>query len=140
MGRALAVDLGTRRVGLALSDPLRLVASPFRTLPFVSLARLADGLAALCREKAVELVVVGLPVREDGTEGEGAARARKLIEMLHSRGVRAQAWDESWSSRDAEQILARAGETRRSAGGKVDAVAASLILRDYFDSQPADPA
>jgi putative Holliday junction resolvase len=140
MGRALAVDLGTSRVGLALSDPLRLVASPFRTVPLASLTKLADSLALLCREKGVDVVVVGLPVREDGTEGEGAARSRKLIEMLCGRGVRALAWDESWSSRDAEEILRNAGETRRSAGGKVDAVAASLILRDYFDSAPAEPA
>jgi putative Holliday junction resolvase len=140
VGRALAVDLGTRRVGLALSDPLRLIASPFKTIPFVSLTRLADSLSLLCRENAVDLVVVGLPVREDGTEGAGAERSRKLVEMLRGRGVRAVAWDESWSSRDAEEILRGAGETRRSAGGKVDAVAASLVLREFLDSGPADPA
>ncbi len=140
MGRALAVDLGSRRVGLALSDPLRLIASPFQTIPFASLTRLADRLALLCGEKAVDVVVVGLPVREDGTEGAGAERSRKLIQMLTARGVRALAWDESWSSRDAEEILRSAGETRRSAGDRVDAVAASLVLREFLDSAPADPA
>ncbi len=139
MGRTLAVDLGTRRVGLALSDPLGLAASPLETITFVSLTHLAERLAEMCREREVRVVVVGLPVREDGSEGEGCARSRKLIEMLAARGVPAIPWDESWTSREAEAILRSAGETVRRTTGKVDAVAASLILRDYLDATAAGP-
>jgi putative Holliday junction resolvase len=140
LGRTLAVDLGTRRAGLALSDALGIAASPLETLPVVSLTRLAERLADVCREKGVEIVVVGLPVREDGREGEGCARSRKLIEMLAQRNVTAVPWDESWSSRDAEEILRRTGQTIRRAEGRVDAMAASLILRDYLDAAAAGPA
>jgi putative Holliday junction resolvase len=134
LGRTLAVDLGTRRVGLALSDPLRMIASPLGTVPFRSMTSLTDRLTELCRERDVELVVVGLPVKEDGSEGEGCVRARVLAEMVGERGIRSELWDESWSSRDAEALLRSMGKTRKSAVGRIDAIAASLILKDYLDS------
>ncbi len=135
MGRTLAVDLGTRRVGLALTDPLGMIASPFATIPFTSLDRLTAKLIDLCREKEVDLVVVGYPVRDDGREGEGCERSRLLCQRLAARGSACTLWDESWSSRRAEEILAAVGKTRRTAKEKVDAIAASLFLRDYLDSK-----
>ncbi len=135
-GRLLAVDLGTRRVGLAMSDPLGMIASPFETIPFVSMRSLADRLAALCAEKGVVRVVVGFPVRDDGREGEGCERSRILVERLAARGLSCVLWDESWSSRQAEEILREAGKTRRTAREKVDAIAASLFLGDYMREHP----
>lgn len=139
MGRVLAVDLGTRRVGLALSDALGIIASPLETVPFVSLTKLADRIAGMCAERQIERVIVGLPVREDGSEGEGCARSRRLLEMLAERGIAAEAWDESWSSRDAEESLRSAGRGRKSSLGRVDSIAASLFLRDYLDSTGPSP-
>ncbi len=131
-GRVLGVDLGTRRVGLALTDPLRIVSSPLETVPMTGMRALVDRILRLCAERGVGLVVIGLPVSADGTAGPGCARARRLAEMLHAAGTATALQNESWSSRDAEAALRETGRTRRSSRERVDAVAASLILRDYL--------
>jgi len=134
MARILAVDLGTRRVGLAVTDPLAMLASPYDTIDFRTMPALVDRIVGLCREKEVQCVVVGLPVREDGREGEGCVRARLLCSRLRDRGCESVLWDETWTSRDAEAVLREAGKTRKTAKGKVDAIAASLILKDYLET------
>jgi putative Holliday junction resolvase len=132
VGRILAVDLGSTRVGLALTDPLGMIASPLDTVPFHSMSSLVDRVAALCKEKAVDRVVVGLPMREDGSEGAGCRNARYFSSVLESRGITCVLWDESWSSRDAESVVKAYGKTRKTAKEKVDAIAAALFLRDYL--------
>jgi putative holliday junction resolvase len=132
-GRILGVDLGTRRVGLALTDSLQVISSPYATLPMSSEGALVERLQQICREQDVRTVVIGLPTSADGTEGPGCARSRRLAGLLESSGIRAELQDESWSSRDAEKILREVGKTRRAAKEKIDAVAASLILRDYLE-------
>jgi putative Holliday junction resolvase len=126
------VDLGTRRVGLALSDPQRIISSPHRTIPFSSEKLIVKSLLEICAERSVTLVVIGLPVSADGTEGPGCARARRIAENLQSGGLRVQLQDESWSSRDAEDIVRETGKNRRKSKEKVDAIAASLILSEYL--------
>ena len=133
MGRVLGVDLGTRRVGLALSDPGRMISSPLETLPMGSENALVSRLIQLCREKEVTTVVIGLPVSADGSEGPGCARSRRVAAKLADAGVPSELVDESWSSRDAEQVVREMGKSRRTAKKKVDAIAASLILRDYLE-------
>jgi putative Holliday junction resolvase len=135
-GRVLGVDLGARRVGLALSDPLRMVSSPLATVPMTSESALARTLADLCREHQVGTVVLGLPLSADGSEGPGCARARRIAARLQSLDIPTELQDESWSSRDAEDVLRETGKTRRGAREKVDAIAASLILRDYLSRDP----
>jgi putative holliday junction resolvase len=132
-GRVLGVDLGSRRVGLALSDPLGLISSPLQTIPMTTEPDLVSKLVALCRERAVSAVVVGLPVSADGTEGPGCARARRIAASLERAGLPAHLVDESWSSRDAEEALRETGKNRRNAKEKVDAMAASLILREFLE-------
>ena len=84
-----------------------------------------------------ELVVIGLPLQADGSEGEGCARARRVQAKLASRGVSAVLHDESWTSRDAESALRETGKSAGAARKKVDQVAASLILQDYLrESSP----
>ncbi len=134
MGRVLGVDLGTRRVGLALSDPGRTFGSPFATLSFSSEAKLVEEIARLCAEQAVELVVIGMPFQADGTEGEGCARARRVRDKLEARRLRTVLQDEAWTSRDAEATLRQSGKTRRNSREAVDRIAAALILKDYLES------
>jgi putative Holliday junction resolvase len=133
VGRVLGVDLGERRVGLALTDPGRAFASPLDTIPFVSERKTAERLAALCREHGADLVVVGLPLRDDGTEGENCARSRRIVARLVALGVAAEPWDESWSTRDAADALRGAGGGRTSTRRKIDRVAAALVLRDWLE-------
>jgi len=132
VGRVLAGDLGTRRVGLALTDPLKLIASPYGTLRFTGEERLAQELQALAAEKGVERVVVGLPIREDGSEGEGCRKSRSLAQRLEAAGLAVSLWDERYSSCQAESSLREMGFDRRRAVHRVDPVAAAIILQDFL--------
>jgi putative Holliday junction resolvase len=134
VGRILAVDPGSRRVGLAMTDPLQMIASPLRVIDFSGERRLAEQLLALIREQAVERVVVGLPIREDGSEGEGCKRSRNLARRLERGGVKVVLWDERYSSREAENALKEMGLNRKRAIGRIDPVAAAIILQDYLRS------
>jgi len=142
MGRILAVDPGTRRVGLAITDPLQLIASPLRSISFNSADRLVKDLLALIKAREVERVVVGLPIREDGTEGEGCQRARSLAGRLREAGVQVTLWDERYSSREAQNTLREMGFNRKQSIGRIDQVAAAIILEDYLRSASSskDPA
>jgi putative Holliday junction resolvase len=139
VSRALGVDLGARRVGLAISDPGRMISSPLETLAMESESALVSRLVRLCREKEVTTVVIGLPLSADGSEGPGCARARRIAGKMAEAGIAAELVDESWSSRDAEQVLKEMGRSRRTAKEKVDAIAASLILRDYLEGASRSP-
>jgi putative pre-16S rRNA nuclease len=132
VGRILGVDLGARRVGLALSDPLRTFGSPLATIPFISEKSLGEKISRLCAERDVDLVVIGMPYEADGTEGKGCARARRIAHILEALGLATALQDETMTSRDAESALREAGGHRRTAREAVDKIAASLILRDYL--------
>jgi putative Holliday junction resolvase len=94
---------------------------------------LVHRLVRLCREREVTTVVIGMPLSADGSEGPGCARARRIALKMAGAGIPAELVDESWSSRDAEQVVREMGKSRRTAKEKVDAIAASLILRDYLE-------
>jgi putative Holliday junction resolvase len=128
----MGVDLGARRVGLALSDPLRMISSPHATIPMSSEQALVESLRGLCAERSVSLVVIGLPLSANGREGPGCARARRIAHALQAGGVEVKLQDERWSSRDAEEILRETGKRRQTSKEKVDAIAASLILSEYL--------
>lgn len=131
-GRVLAVDPGTVRVGLAVSDPLGITAQPLEVVPAVeAVARIA----AICGELGVEEVIVGLPVTEQGEEGESARMARELVQELEeATGLPVTAIDERYTSRMAESTMVEAGVRRRRRRGSVDKVAAAVLLRGYLDA------
>jgi putative Holliday junction resolvase len=132
-GRVLALDLGSKRVGLAVSDELRL---SVRTLPFLPRTpwkRLLRSVAELCESFDVRLLVVGLPLRLDGSEGEAAAETRRVarnLELSLRLPVRLQ--DERLTSRDAEDSLRRGGFEGARVKERVDGEAASIILKDFL--------
>jgi putative Holliday junction resolvase len=90
-------------------------------------------LLRICAAREVDLVVIGMPVSADGAEGPGCERARRIRRNLDEAGVRVELQDEAWTSRGAEAILRAVGKKREKAKAKIDAVAASLILRDHLD-------
>ena len=124
--------MGSKRIGLAITDPLRMIASPFKTLHFRSEKQLVADLLVVIEANAVETVVIGLPLHEDGRESEGSTRSRTFAAKLNSRGVDTVLWDERYTSRDAEESLRRCGLDRRRALSKIDSIAASYILEDYL--------
>jgi putative Holliday junction resolvase len=133
MGRVLGVDLGARRVGLALSDPMRMISSPLMAIAMWSESSLVTDLVTLCRERQVDLAVIGLPLSADGSEGEGCRRARRVAQKLAEAGIPTALQDERWTSRDAEAALRETGSSRRADRDRLDAMAASLILREYLE-------
>ena len=132
----MAIDWGRRRVGVAISDPTATVARPLPTLDGSSPKRLVGELAATASREEAETIVVGLPMNMDGTEGESAIAARSmaasLVEKLPS--VKLVFVDERLSSREAREILIEHGERARKKSGRVDQVAAALLLQIYLDS------
>jgi len=133
-GRTLAVDLGTRRIGLAVSDPLGITA---QGLP--SLERRRDvgaQVLEVCREWGVGSVVVGLPLNMNGTKGPAAVAAEAFAAVMAARsGLPVVVWDERLSSASAEKVLIEAGVGRdkRRKRGLVDRGAATIFLQTYLD-------
>ena len=132
MSRILGVDYGTKRVGLALSDGLGLIASP---LTVVDRSQAVSEVARLAQENDVGTIVIGLPTGLGGAEGSAAADARKLgDELALATGVEVVFHDERFTSRMAESVLLESGMKRRERRKTVDKVAAAIILQDYLDS------
>ena len=132
MSRILAIDLGAKRIGLAMTDPLAMIASPYKTLHYRSDKHLISEILAIVEANAVETVVIGLPLNEDSTESEGSTRSRSFAAKLNRKGLDTVLWDERYTSRDAEESLRRCGLDRRKSLAKIDSIAASYILEDYL--------
>jgi putative Holliday junction resolvase len=134
----LGIDAGERRVGLALSDESRLLATPVVVLDRRSgLAGVLAAIAALTAREQVRQVVVGLPLNADGSAGPQAQRAERFAGLVEqATGLPVQMWDERLSTHAAEAVLRAQGRnTRRArARGQIDAVAAAVILQDYLDA------
>ncbi len=137
-GRILALDVGEKRIGVALSDPLRILARPLMVLGRTSKEADFAAIGELVVEHQVALVICGYPLSLDGTEGPQGQRVRRYAEGLaESLPVPVRLWDESYSTVEAVQVMdvtqkrSSARERRRW----VDAVAAAVILQSYLDSQ-----
>jgi putative Holliday junction resolvase len=129
----LGIDLGTRRIGIALSDATGTLASPFAVLE--RSPDLAHRIAAIVQEEEVAVVVVGLPRSMDGRERAGAQRARREAEQLAAVvGVPLELHDERLSTVSAHAGLAASGRRSRERRGMVDAAAAAVILQSWLDS------
>jgi putative holliday junction resolvase len=138
-GRILALDLGEKRIGVALSDETRLVARSFTVIARTS--RLADfeKIGRIVDEQAVTLIVVGLPLHLDGREGQKAAWARDYAAALagHLR-IPVELWDEALTTVAAQESMRQRGQSRKKQREWVDAVAAAFILQNYLDAQKND--
>jgi len=133
--RILAIDYGTKRIGLAISDPTGTFASALCTLPAGSWDNMAKDVAARCLEKEVERIIIGFPRRTDGKEGEMAGSIRQFAEKLKEKcGVEVELWDERFTTAAAERVLIEANVRRRDRKEARDRVAAQMILQSYLDS------
>jgi putative Holliday junction resolvase len=138
--RLLALDVGERRVGVAISDSTGTLARPLQALMRGSLEEDVAAVVALVAEHGVDLVVMGQPLSLDGTEGPQARQIARYAEELAARlPVQVILWDESLSTVAAEEILRQSrGEKKRRrarASGELDAIAAAVILQSYLDSR-----
>ncbi len=136
MARLLALDVGERRIGVAVSDPTGTLARPLTVI--VRTSRQADfqAIARLIEEYVAELVIVGLPLSLDGSEGPQARQTRRYAERLAQRvAIPIELWDERYSSATAAAILREKGQRRRRVRDELDATAAAIILQSYLDAQ-----
>jgi len=137
--RVLGVDVGERRVGLAISDRSRTLARPLTTLTIENardaVDRVANTIAALrAEDDGLDMVVVGLPVKLDGSASVATARTVEFIEALRVRvPIVILTEDERLTSHEAESRLAIRERDWRKRKEKLDAVAAAIILQDYLD-------
>ena len=132
--RWMGLDVGERRIGVALSDPGGLIAQPHATLRVHRQDVPIEELERLLAEHDVEAIVVGLPKRLDGSKGPAALAAERFAEELRSAlGIEVVLWDERLSSVEADRRLIEAGVGRRRRRTATDRVAAAIILQSYLD-------
>jgi putative Holliday junction resolvase len=139
--RILALDVGERRVGVAVSDKAGLIAAPQAVVHRGSKAEDYAHFARLVREQEVETLVVGHPLNADGSAGPQAQRieryAAALMEAFKAEGLEVPVilWDEYGSTRQAQETMIASGRKARQRRARLDAVAAAVILQDYLDAQ-----
>jgi putative holliday junction resolvase len=134
--RVLAVDPGSKRVGVAVSDPSGTIAQAVATVPAEPQGTLAQRLARIAHEREAGRIVVGLPRRMDGSEGPEAKSARALAEELrHAAKLPVELVDERLTTAQAERAMIDAGSRRARRRESIDQVAATLLLQSHLDSK-----
>jgi len=135
MPRTLGVDYGERRVGLAVSDELGMLALPLDILPVQSSKQVIRDVLRLCQEKQVSVIVVGLPLNMNGSRGPAVEAVERFVQELRRQGdLPVEVWDERMSSRLVERMLIDADVSRSRRKGLVDKLAAQVILQSYLDA------
>ena len=132
-GRLLALDLGTQRVGAAVSDEMRITVRTLPALPRTNWKKFVRDVAQLCSSFDAKGVVVGLPLRLDGSEGEAALEARRLARNLSlTLGLPTYLQDERLTSQAATEKLRAEHDSDEEIGARIDSESAAIILRDFL--------
>ena len=133
--RVLGLDHGTKRVGVAVSDEMKMIALPLEYIEAEPFAKFLERLKEIVREKEVELIVVGLPRNMDGSYGPAALQVREFVSVLKDAIITPiRTWDERLTSVQANRFLIEADVRRSKRKEKVDQTAAAILLQSYLDS------
>lgn len=136
MGRILALDVGDVRIGIALSDLLKIIATPYATYARKSTAADIQYICDLIKEKEVELICCGLPIMLDGSDSIQTTKVRQFIQQLQNIvKIPIVFTDERLSTYSAEQALLESNMSRQKRKEVIDKVAAAIILQQYLDSK-----
>ena len=134
--RILAIDHGSKRIGIAVSDELKMIAQPLEFIPADSFADFLQRLKELIHEKEVDLVLVGMPRNMDGSYGPAALRVQDFVAALRGAiTVPIETWDERLTSAQANRFLIQGNVRRQKRKEKVDQTAAAILLQSYLDSR-----
>ena len=134
--RILALDHGTKRIGVALSDELQMIASPLEYIPAEPLAEFFTRLTQLLREKEVGMILVGMPRNMDGSYGPAADKVRAFVAALQEVvALPVRTWDERLTSAMANRVLLQGNVRRDQRKQKVDMMSAAILLQGYLDAQ-----
>lgn len=135
-GRILALDLGKKRIGLALSDALGITAQGLPTLERTNIREDLAALQHLAAERGVTLILMGNPIHMSGREGRQAVYTREFAERLVERtGLEVKFWDERLTTVEAQRVLRESGVSSRKRARAVDRLAAVILLESYLDSE-----
>jgi putative Holliday junction resolvase len=135
-GRILALDLGKKRIGLALSDPLGITAQGLPTLERTNIRTDLAALQRLAADHGVTMILMGNPLHMSGHEGRQAEYARKFAERLTERtGLNVRFWDERLTTVEAQRTLKASGISIEKRARAVDRLAAVILLESYLDSE-----
>jgi len=135
MGRVLGIDFGVKRVGAAVSDPGRSIATPLEVYERRDPVQDARHYKKLVDEDEIDLIVIGLPVHTSGREGESAAKARAWGAWLaEATGLPVFYYDERYTTVLAEDVLIEVGFSRQKRKGLRDMLAARILLQNYLDA------
>ena len=135
MSKAMGVDFGERRTGVAISDDSRVIAFPRETLDCPRVDQAAAAVARIAAAEQIAEIVVGYPLNMNGSKGPRAARTEEFLAELAKRTpIPLKKWDERLSTKIAESVLIEAGTRREKRRGVVDKLAAQVILQSYLDA------
>ena len=139
--RIIAIDYGTARIGLALSDPTGTLARPLPFLPAKADAKLAREIADLAQKQGdVHLLILGLPRNMDGSSGEAATKVQAFAAILRqATTIPLKLIDERLSTVQASRQLQESGKNTRKQRGQIDSEAACVLLQGHLDSQQSFP-
>ncbi len=133
--RILALDHGTKRIGIALSDELKMIAQPLEFVLAEPFLGFVTRLKEIIREKEVELILIGMPRNMDGSYGPAALKVQEFIAVLKDLvAIPIKTWDERLTSAQAQRFLIQGGVRRQDRKEKVDKTAAAILLQSYLDS------
>lgn len=135
--RILGLDVGDRRIGMAVSDAMGITAQPVGTLVRSQAGQDIQKIIETARNHEVGLIVVGLPRRLDGSTSPQTEKVQRFLEELRKKAeVPVESWDERFTTTTAEASLIEAGMRRKSRRGVVDSVAAQIMLQHYLECNP----
>jgi len=134
--RILALDHGTKRIGVAVSDELKLIAQPLEFILAEPFKAFLERLQELLKDKEVELILVGMPRNMDGSYGPAALKVQEFVAALKSAvAIPIATWDERLTSTQANRYLIQGNVRREKRKEKVDQMAAAILLQSYLDSR-----
>ena len=134
MPRILGVDLGSRRIGIAISDDKGRVATPYATLQRTSDEADARAIVEMAAAERAKTIVLGLPLSLDGSRGDAAMVTEGFAEKLKAAGARVKLWDERMTTVEASKKLTGRGMRARQQRAVIDKMAASVLLQAYLDA------
>jgi len=132
--RILALDHGTKRMGIAVSDETKTIAQPLEFIPAEPFANFLARLKEIIREKEVELILIGMPRNMDGSYGPAALKVQEFVAVLKDAvAIPIKTWDERLTSAQSNRFLIQGNVRRDKRKEKVDKMAASILLQSYLD-------
>ena len=133
--RILAIDHGSKRIGIAVSDELKMIAQPLEFIPAAPFPAFLARLNELINVKEVELILIGMPRNMDGSYGPAAQKVEEFVEALKGLvSVPVKLWDERLTSAQANRVLIQGNVRRDKRKEQVDKMAAAILLQSYLDS------